>query len=525
MGQLQKQKRGKIIASVADKGHEVVAKLATEWLSNASHEFANDPNWMLIGWNGTSLKDDNRRDWIVEAREVNPLPIKAKTNRSFFSSFQLTEPYTGSWKSSPFTAPPKLSFRIVGHNGLPTNPDTMKNYVSLVQLDSTGNVIQELHHVLPPRSDRAELIELDLSNHVGQTVQLRVVDRDDSSSYAWIGFGECSLAGLNPSEIRKQWNQLVAFVEVFGWPRPDTVSHPLNPLLDSPLVDLQSRAKLNMLRFQGTHIETVELISFALEHNWIDLVAFEPEQLGASIRWDWDSLTEQDVEPMAVAICKRSSSQDQERFVLRLSKHRSALKLLTRLCNLGTLSRDSLRVLPKSFWEGLPIDGSVQLLSMRPEPQSVSDRLAIVESKAAAIENKKPDVALGARMFSEKCAVCHKLGEVGKVIGPQLEGIGARGIARLCEDILWPDRNVDEAFRMSILLLAGGETANGMVSDRNADSFLLTDQAGKQRRVLIADIEEEKTSKLSLMPGNFEETMTDAELASLLGFLRNSRQR
>ena len=125
-------------------------------------------------------------------------------------------------------------------------------------------------------------------------------------------------------------------------------------------------------------------------------------------------------------------------------------------------------------------------------------------------------------MFSDRCAICHKLGDQGKVVGPQLEGVGTRGIARLSEDILWPDRNVDEAFRMSILLLEDGETINGLISERTAESLMVTDQTGKQRRILIEEIEQEKHSKLSLMPGNFEEVMSIDELASLIGYLKNA---
>ena len=77
---------------------------------------------------------------------------------------------------------------------------------------------------------------------------------------------------------------------------------------------------------------------------------------------------------------------------------------------------------------------------------------------------------------------------------------------------------------MTMLLLDGGESVNGLVSDRNSESLLLTDPTGKQRRILLSDIEHEKQSKLSLMPGNFDELMTDSELASLIGYLRNAAQ-
>ena len=166
----------------------------------------------------------------------------------------------------------------------------------------------------------------------------------------------------------------------------------------------------------------------------------------------------------------------------------------------------------------------VQILPSSPFHLSTasSNRLTVVESKVSAIENVAVDLQVGAKQFADRCAVCHKLGEQGKVLGPQLEGVGARGVQRLCEDILWPDRNVDEAFKMTIMVLDGGESVSGLVSDRTAESLLLTDQTGKQRRILLSDIEQEKLSKLSLMPGNFDELMTDSELASLIGYLRNT---
>jgi putative heme-binding domain-containing protein len=196
--------------------------------------------------------------------------------------------------------------------------------------------------------------------------------------------------------------------------------------------------------------------------------------------------------------------------------------LLASLAEKGVLSRDSLRVLPKSWWESLPEDQQIIWARLRPEAESTTSRSTLVESKAILLESIQPDLTVGSKMFMERCALCHKLGDVGKVIGPQLEGVGTRGIARLTEDILWPDRNVDEAFRMTMLMLNEGESVNGLVSDRRDESILVTDQQGKQRRILESDIEQEKQSKLSLMPGNFEEVMTDHELASLIGYLRNA---
>ena len=49
-----------------------------------------------------------------------------------------------------------------------------------------------------------------------------------------------------------------------------------------------------------------------------------------------------------------------------------------------------------------------------------------------------PDVENGQQVFQTHCVACHQIDGKGGLIGPQLDGIGNRGIARLCEDILDP---------------------------------------------------------------------------------------
>jgi putative heme-binding domain-containing protein len=160
------------------------------------------------------------------------------------------------------------------------------------------------------------------------------------------------------------------------------------------------------------------------------------------------------------------------------------------------------------------------LATIRTLSEKRSNRTDVIESKLASIKNETVDLELGKKVYAEKCGQCHKLGSVGNILGPQLEGIGNRGLERLCEDILWPDRNVDEAFRVTLLLLDGGETVTGLVQERNDTSITIAEQNGTKRVVPLMDIEQEKRGEVSLMPSNFDEVLTTKELASLLEFLR-----
>ena len=517
----QMQQRGKVLGSLVSRCQRMVGDLASQWSAESESSAKNSSELKLISWFGRSAKNDDLRDWLQETRALSPNPKDVGKPAWFFSSFPLGESYTGTWSSSPFIAPSQLNFYVVGHNGLPGKESHAKNYVSLVRLDEAGNVSEELFRELPPRSDIGKRVHWDLQKHAGTKLQLRVVDGDSAASYAWIGIGESSVVGLNPGPSRDKWERIVAVVGLCGFPSQPKSLEEISTLMRSESADWISRFRLHRLRDKNAHAEFVELADFAVEQNWTDLFAVLSIDTKKTPTWDWGIEREQLLK-FADAICKRCSYQEQERLVLRLSKHRAAINLIASLCERGSLSRDALRVLPKSWWEGLPQENNARLEALRPEPNPSSNRLTVVESKASAVEKLAVDLQVGAKQFADRCALCHKLGEQGKVVGPQLEGAGARGVVRLCEDILWPDRNVDEAFKMTMMVLDGGESVSGLVSDRTAESLLLTDQTGKQRRILLIDIEQEKPSKLSLMPGNFDELMTDAELASLIGYLRNS---
>ena len=58
-----------------------------------------------------------------------------------------------------------------------------------------------------------------------------------------------------------------------------------------------------------------------------------------------------------------------------------------------------------------------------------------------------PSADRGRAVFETRCGVCHRLAGSGAKIGPDLDGIGGRGLERLLEDVLDPNRNVDQAFR------------------------------------------------------------------------------
>jgi putative heme-binding domain-containing protein len=135
----------------------------------------------------------------------------------------------------------------------------------------------------------------------------------------------------------------------------------------------------------------------------------------------------------------------------------------------------------------------------------------------------KPNLARGALVYAKSCAVCHPLGGKGAKIGPQLDGIGLRGLDRLLEDTLDPNRNVDQAFRTTSLTLTRGQVVQGLLLREEGAVLVLADQEGKEVRVPKKDVEERSVSQMSPMPAGVAEKLPEGEYYDLLGYLLSQK--
>ncbi len=140
-----------------------------------------------------------------------------------------------------------------------------------------------------------------------------------------------------------------------------------------------------------------------------------------------------------------------------------------------------------------------------------------------AYSTGKPNLAKGAVVFEKNCATCHRIGDKGAKIGPNLDGVGIRGVERLLEDVLDPSRNVDQAFRTTQVVTADGRSLTGLALREEGNILVLADNQGKEVRIPLDEIEERVISPLSVMPANVANLVTEADFVDLLGYLLSQR--
>ena len=153
-------------------------------------------------------------------------------------------------------------------------------------------------------------------------------------------------------------------------------------------------------------------------------------------------------------------------------------------------------------------------------PPAGKDMQDLLNRRRDGFLKAKKDVALGAQVFAKNCANCHQVGGQGAKIGPQLDGVGVRGLDRLLEDILDPNRNVDQAFRLTTLNAqerASGVRPAAQRGGRGAGAGRRAGQgSARGRRTRSRNAARRKSRRCR---ANFAEQIPEADFNNLLAYL------
>ncbi len=143
----------------------------------------------------------------------------------------------------------------------------------------------------------------------------------------------------------------------------------------------------------------------------------------------------------------------------------------------------------------------------------------LIAARTQTFASAKADPSKGAQVFSQNCAACHRFRNLGGNVGPNLDGVGARGPTRLIEDILDPNRNVDPLFRQTTIETTSGEFHVGANLRDQGETLLLADTAGREVTIAKTAIKAQTGSALSLMPAIYETALAPGAFHDLIAYL------
>lgn len=163
------------------------------------------------------------------------------------------------------------------------------------------------------------------------------------------------------------------------------------------------------------------------------------------------------------------------------------------------------------------IKPTIDELIARSEQQA--ERLAELEPLLKNGDPKRGHAAY--TMGKGACITCHKVGEEGRAVGPDLSTVGRIRTGRdLLESILYPSESLARDFETWNVTLKSGIAHVGLIQRETKDTVYVTTPAAEEIPVPRGDIQSIDSIPMSLMPQGLDQAMTQEELLDIIAFLK-----
>jgi len=126
--------------------------------------------------------------------------------------------------------------------------------------------------------------------------------------------------------------------------------------------------------------------------------------------------------------------------------------------------------------------------------------------------------------FAGQCIKCHRFGEEGGAVGPELTVIANRFTRRdMLESILDPSKVISDQYENSVIETSAGKIVTGRVVDESADRVVIQPDPLSPQRIDIPkkEIESRTASKVSPMPSHLADVLTPEEILDLIAFMES----
>lgn len=132
------------------------------------------------------------------------------------------------------------------------------------------------------------------------------------------------------------------------------------------------------------------------------------------------------------------------------------------------------------------------------------------------------DALQGAQLFQKMCSQCHKLGNIGHVVGPDLTSLADKSAEVLLTAVLDPNRAVETRYLAFTAVTKQGVTHTGILASETTSSLTLRAAEGKEVTLLRNEIDELISNTKSLMPEGLEKDLKPADAAALVTYIRQN---
>ena len=166
---------------------------------------------------------------------------------------------------------------------------------------------------------------------------------------------------------------------------------------------------------------------------------------------------------------------------------------------------------------------------MQPSTAPDDDVLMIIAylrnmNAASATEKPTGNIDNGGKLFAAQCSSCHRVGDSGGWLGPDLSRVGAaRSRDALVREIRTPSEWMPVGYESVTLVTKDGQKIRGVKKNEDTFSLQVMDARERIRGYLKADLQQVIFEKTSLMPEFSAERLSAGDLNDLVAYLSTLR--
>jgi putative heme-binding domain-containing protein len=136
------------------------------------------------------------------------------------------------------------------------------------------------------------------------------------------------------------------------------------------------------------------------------------------------------------------------------------------------------------------------------------------------------DLQRGARLYvAASCAACHRKGELGAPLGPDLTSVGRRfSVADLLRAVVEPNHQISDLYQQTLFEINGRMIA-GRIRDHREDVVAISTSLQDPKRVIqvpLKQISAQYPANVSMMPAGLLNSLDSDEILDLIAFLQRS---
>jgi len=132
------------------------------------------------------------------------------------------------------------------------------------------------------------------------------------------------------------------------------------------------------------------------------------------------------------------------------------------------------------------------------------------------------NVKSGQEIYEKVCAACHRIGELGKDVGPDLTTLASRFKRNdVLDSIVFPSKTISDQYEMIMIETENGDIYSGMVVLETATRLQLRtkDTLDRPLTIPVASIKERRKATISMMPEGLLDAYTEQQVEDLIAFV------